>query len=183
MQQKTILTDRQFEITLERLCFQLIENHFPFTDTVLIGIQPRGILLMNRVVNILRHYNITNLPHGTLDITFYRDDFRRRDQLVMASTTKIDFIIEDKNVVLVDDVFYTGRTIRAALDALLDFGRPRKVELLVLADRKFSRHLPIAPDYTGIAIDSIASEKVKVQWKETDGTDSVIILSNESEIV
>lgn len=179
MQQKTILDHHQFEITIKRLCFQLIENHHPFNNTVLIGIQPRGVLLCNRIVETLHSLNIENIQSGVLDITFYRDDFRRRDELVKASSTKIDFIVEDRNVILIDDVLFTGRTIRSAMDALLDFGRPRKVELLVLVDRKFSRQLPIEPDYTGMAIDSIASEKVKVQWKENDDIDSVIMLTKD----
>jgi pyrimidine operon attenuation protein / uracil phosphoribosyltransferase len=112
-----------------------------------------------------------------MDITFYRDDFRRREKPLQASNTKINFPIEKKKIVLIDDVLFTGRTIRAALDALLDFGRPEHVELLVLIDRRFTRDLPIQANYIGKTIDSIESEHVKVEWKEQDGADKVWILT------
>jgi pyrimidine operon attenuation protein/uracil phosphoribosyltransferase len=104
------------------------------------------------------------IDYGMLDITFYRDDIRK--ELHVANQTDIPFSIEGMNVVLIDDVLYTGRTIRSALDALLDYGRPKKVELCVLIDRRFSRQFPIQPDYVGKAIDSIISQKVKVSWAE-----------------
>ena len=107
-----------------------------------------------------------NINYGKLDITFYRDDIRK--ELHVANHTDIPFTIEGKRVILIDDVLYTGRTIRAALDALLDFGRPGKVELCVLIDRRFSRQLPIQPDYVGKAIDSIISQKVKVEWDKKE---------------
>ena len=112
--------------------------------------------------------------YGKLDITFYRDDIRK--EIHVPNQTAINFSIEDKNVVLIDDVLYTGRTIRAALDALMDFGRPAKVELMVLIDRRYSRQLPIQPDYTGKAIDSIITQKVKVLWKEKDEKDEVVLI-------
>jgi pyrimidine operon attenuation protein / uracil phosphoribosyltransferase len=139
----------------------------------LIGIQPRGIRLSDRIVaevgNELDHKEI---QYGKLDITFYRDDIRK--EIHFPNQTDINFSIEGKNVVLIDDVLYTGRTIRAALDALMDFGRPEKVELLVLIDRRYSRQLPIQPDYTGKTIDSIISQKVKVVWDQEEG-DSVLL--------
>ena len=112
----------------------------------------------------------------SLTLLFYRDDIR--DELHVPNQTDIPFSIENKRVILVDDVLYTGRTIRAALDALLDFGRPAKVELCVLVDRRFSRELPIQPDYVGKSIDSIISQKVKVFWKERDGREEVVLLEN-----
>ena len=170
---KLIFDQKHFGITIERLCYQLIENHDDFSSSVLIGIQPRGINLSRRIherlVVILK---TDHLKHGELDISFFRDDFRRREMIV-PSTTNIDFVIEGKKVILADDVLYTGRTIRSGLDAILAFGRPEKVELLTLVNRKFSRHLPIEPDYTGISIDTIATDKVKVLWKETDGEDGI----------
>lgn len=180
MQSRLILNATAFEITIRRLCYQLIENHNTFENTVIIGLQPRGIFLARRIIETLNNLapNL-NLVYGELDITFYRDDFRRRD-VIVPSATKIDFIIEDKKVILIDDVLYTGRTIRSGLDALLDFGRPRKVELLALIDRKFARHLPIEPNYTGHAIDSIDSDKVKVNWKEADTEDGVWLITNEN---
>lgn len=178
MKSKTILSSEQFSITLRRLCFELIENHNTFEETAIIGIQPRGVFLAQRIVKILESQErIKKILSGNLDITFHRDDFRQRENAPVPAATQMDFIIENKKVVLVDDVLYTGRTIRAALDALLAFGRPSKVELVTLINRKFSRHLPIEPDYIGKSIDTIATDKVRVQWKESDGEDAVILLS------
>lgn len=172
---KTLLDKDQLDITLQRLSHQLVENHVNFSDTVIIGIQPRGIFLSDRIVKMLK--KITgNKPvsYGKLDITFYRDDVNTRDIHVPADTD-IPFSVEDKNVVLIDDVLHTGRTIRSAMDALIDFGRPKKVELLVLVDRRFSRELPVQPDYVGHTVDTILTQKVIVNWKEKDGKDEVIL--------
>ncbi|HEX5001389.1 MAG TPA: bifunctional pyr operon transcriptional regulator/uracil phosphoribosyltransferase PyrR [Bacteroidia bacterium] len=182
MSSRLILNHTLFDITINRLCYELIENHNDFSDTVIIGLQPRGIYLANRIKEKLKGF----LPgfeilQGNLDITFFRDDFRRREHVIVPSSTQIDFIIEKKKVVLVDDVLHTGRTIRAALDAILAFGRPAKVELLTLIDRKFSRDLPIEPNYTGMAIDTILSDKVRVTWKETEGSDEVWLFTQERE--
>jgi pyrimidine operon attenuation protein/uracil phosphoribosyltransferase len=115
----------------------------------------------------------TTVPYGKLDITFYRDDIRK--ELHMPNRTEIPFSVEGKKVVLIDDVLYTGRTIRAALDALIDFGRPEKVELCVLIDRRFSRQFPIQADYTGRIVDAFETQKVKVRWQEKDGASEVVI--------
>ncbi len=164
---KTILSNEQLQLTIQRLSHQLIENHYPFTNSVIVGLQPRGIFLADRIVAAIREqYPSIQLPYGKLDITFYRDDAHK--ELHIANQTTIDFDIENKNVILIDDVLYTGRTIRAAMDALVDFGRPAKVELLVLVDRRFNRQLPIQPDYTGKAIDSILSQKVTVDWEKPE---------------
>jgi len=172
---KTVLTEQQLAITIQRLSQQILENHINLENTVLIGIQPRGIYLSNRIIAQLKKEIPANkVFYGKLDITFYRDDVR--DQLHVANKTDIPFSIENKQVVIIDDVLYTGRTIRAALDALLDFGRPAKVELCVLIDRRFSRQLPIQADYTGKSIDSIITQKVKVFWKEKDGQEEVGLL-------
>jgi pyrimidine operon attenuation protein/uracil phosphoribosyltransferase len=179
MQKRTLLDGPKFQITIKRLCHQLIENHTDFSNTVLIGIQPRGSYFADRVQQELSTIlPASKIRKGNLDITFFRDDFRRKDGLVSASSNTIDFIIEGKNVVLIDDVLWTGRTIRAALDALLAFGRPAKVELMVLIDRRFSRHVPIEADYTGQQVDSVDSQLVRVTWKEIDGEDKVILLSD-----
>jgi pyrimidine operon attenuation protein/uracil phosphoribosyltransferase len=178
MKPRIILDSKHLEITITRLCYQLIEVHTDFSKTVIIGLQPRGIFLAQRIqkrlIQILKNKNI---PCGSLDITFYRDDFRKKE--LVPNATEIDFIIEDKKVILVDDVLFTGRTIRAGLDAMQAFGRPNDVELLVLIDRRLSRHLPIQAKYVGKTIDSIVSEKVKVEWKEIDGADKVTLLSND----
>ncbi|WP_256009495.1 bifunctional pyr operon transcriptional regulator/uracil phosphoribosyltransferase PyrR [Desertivirga xinjiangensis] len=178
MQNLTLLDGPKFQITIKRLCHQLIENHTDFSNSVILGIQPRGIYLADRIASELKSIlPQANILNGNLDITFFRDDFRRRESPLVPNTTKIDFIIEGKKVILVDDVLWTGRTIRSAMDAMMAFGRPEKVELLVLVDRRFSRHLPIEPDYIGIQVDSINSQKVLVSWKETDQEDKVILLS------
>ena len=172
---KSILSEQQLAITIKRLAHQVLENNNDLINTVLIGLQPRGIYLSDKVVaEIKKEFPGIPVQYGKLDITFYRDDIRQ--SLHVANQTDIPFSIEGKKVVLIDDVLYTGRTIRAALDALLDFGRPEKVELCVLIDRRFSRQLPIQPDYVGKAIDSIISQKVKVLWKDKDGKDEVVIL-------
>lgn len=176
METKILLDERLFGITIDRLCYQLIENHNDFSQTVLIGIQPRGVFLSERLCKRLQELlPDTRIRHGWLDITFYRDDFRRREDVLTPNANKIDFIVEDMNVVLVDDVLYTGRTVRSALDAIQAYGRPRNVELLALIDRKFSRQLPIQADYTGASVDSLNSQKVKVQWQDPDGKDEVIL--------
>jgi pyrimidine operon attenuation protein/uracil phosphoribosyltransferase len=178
MQKRTLLDGQKFQITIKRLCHQLIENHNDFSNTVLIGIQPRGSFFADRIQQELSAIvENQTIKKGNLDITFFRDDFRRKDGLVSASTNTIDFIIEGKNVILIDDVLWTGRTIRSAMDALLAYGRPAKVELLVLIDRRFSRQLPIEPDYIGQQVDSLNSQHVKVSWKETEGEDKVILIS------
>jgi pyrimidine operon attenuation protein/uracil phosphoribosyltransferase len=172
---KTILNEQQLSVTIQRLSHQVLENHLDLENTVLIGIQPRGIYVSNRIVAQLRKLvSPEKIKYGKLDITFYRDDVRQG--LHTLNQTDIPFSIENKNVVIIDDVLYTGRTIRAALDALQDFGRPAKVELCILIDRRFSRQLPIQADYIGKSIDSIISQKVKVFWKEKDGKEEVGLL-------
>jgi pyrimidine operon attenuation protein / uracil phosphoribosyltransferase len=171
---KTILSGPQLSFVIQRLSNQLLENHVNLENTVLIGIQPRGIFFSDRIVSELKKQMSTPISYGKLDITFYRDDVRQG--LHTINQTNIPFSIENKNVILIDDVLYTGRTIRAALDALLDFGRPSKVELCILIDRKFSRELPIQADYVGKSIDSIISQKVKVFWKEKDAEEQVVLL-------
>jgi len=179
MSQKVLLNYKEVNIILHRLACQLIEKHTDFSSTVLIGLQPRGIFLAQRLKLILIHdYNIPNIQRGLLDITFYRDDFRRSDKLHEANSTEIDFLIENKHVVFIDDVLYTGRSIRSALTAIQSFGRPAGIELLTLIDRRFSRHLPIQPDYRGRQVDAINDEKVLVNWKETNGEDVVYLVNN-----
>lgn len=177
MSQKVLLNAKEVNIILHRLACQLIEKHNDFSNTVLIGLQPRGIFLADRIAKILRDdYKVKNIDLGHLDITFFRDDFRRGEKTLEANTTNINFLIEDKNVVFIDDVLYTGRSIRAALTAIQSFGRPNEIELLTLIDRRFSRHLPIQPNYRGRQVDVINNEKVKVNWKEHDSEDSVYLI-------
>jgi pyrimidine operon attenuation protein/uracil phosphoribosyltransferase len=172
---KTLLTAQQIGLTVKRLAHQLLENHVQLNNTVLIGLQPRGIYLSDRIVREIKESGeAATIVYGKLDITFYRDDVRK--EIHVPNQTDINFSVEDKNVVLIDDVLYTGRTIRAALDALMDFGRPAKVELMVLIDRRYSRQLPIQADYIGKSIDSIITQRVKVMWKEKDEDDEVVLI-------
>ena len=176
MSQKILLTAKEVNIILQRLACQLIENHLDFSNTILIGIQPRGTFLANRLASLLKEeYQIKDLKVGFLDITFFRDDFRRNEKPLEANRTEIDFIVEDKIIVFIDDVLYTGRSIRSALTAIQSFGRPSEIELLTLIDRRFSRHLPIQPDYRGRQVDAINNEKVLVKWQENDGEDAVYL--------
>jgi pyrimidine operon attenuation protein/uracil phosphoribosyltransferase len=180
MERQVILNSRHFELTINRLCYQLIEIHNDFSNTVLIGLQPRGVNLVTRLKEQLESILEKEIVCGNLDITFYRDDFRRREMPLIPSATNIDFVIEGKNVVLVDDVLYTGRTIRSGLDALLAFGRPEKVELLTLIDRRFKRDLPIQADYVGKTVDTLKSERVSVEWEEIEGEDKVVLFTPEA---
>lgn len=178
MTQKVLLNAKEVNIILHRLACQLIEKHLDFKDTILVGIQPRGTFMAERLKQILENdYNTPEIMLGYLDITFFRDDFRRTDKPLEANKTKINFIVENKKVIFIDDVLFTGRSIRAALTAIQSFGRPSEIELLVLIDRRFSRNLPIQPDYRGRQVDAINNEKVKVTWKENEGTDEVHLIT------
>lgn len=158
------------------MCCKLIENHGDFSNSILIGLQPRGAQVLQRIVQLLENeYKVEGVRTGLLDITFYRDDFRRREGHLQPNKTKIDFLVEDQKVVFIDDVLYTGRSVRAAMDAILSFGRPSKMELLTLIDRRFSRDLPIQPDYKGRQVDSIESQRVEVLWEEINGRDAVLL--------
>lgn len=179
MSRKVLLNAKEIHIALHRLACQLIENHQDFSETVLIGLQPRGIYLAERLKELLTtDYEVKNIQLGYLDITFFRDDFRRSDKPLEANKTKIDFLVENKKVVLIDDVLFTGRSIRSALTAIQSFGRPSEIELLTLIDRRFSRHLPIQPDYRGRQVDAINGEKVKVCWKENEDEDVIYLIKN-----
>lgn len=176
MEEREIIDARELNIALNRLCCKLIENHGNFSNTILIGLQPRGIRPLERIVKLLEtQYGITGIRTGALDTTFFRDDFRRRPGHLQPNKTRIDHLVEEQKVVFIDDVLYTGRSVRAAMDAILSYGRPAKMELLILIDRRFSRDLPIQPDYKGRQVDSIDSQRVKVLWEEVDGRDAVLI--------
>jgi pyrimidine operon attenuation protein / uracil phosphoribosyltransferase len=162
---RVILNKEELQLAILRLAHQLLENQNNLSDVVFVGLQPRGVYVSNAIVDCIKKLCPTEkIQYGILDITFYRDDVR--NEIHTASKTDISFSIENKKVILIDDVLYTGRTIRAALDALQDFGRPKQVELCVLVNRRFNRELPIHPDYCGKAIDSITSQKVKVEWEK-----------------
>lgn len=166
MQKRLILDGPLLEITISRLGQQLIENHHLFKDSVILGLQPRGVFLANRIHHYLEEQTAASIPLGQLDSTFYRDDFRRREKPIKANSTQVPFIIENKKVILIDDVLYTGRSIRASLDAMIAFGRPESVELLVLINRRYSRELPIEPTYIGQSVNTLHSQRVLVEWQE-----------------
>lgn len=178
MQERLILSSPLLEITISRLCQQLIENHQAFEDSVILGMQPRGIFFAERIHRQLREMAGKTLPIGYLDATFYRDDFRRRETPLKASENKVPFIIEGKKVILIDDVLFTGRTVRAALDAMTAFGRPSRVELLVLIDRRYSRDLPIEPNYVGMPVNTVQSQRVLVEWTDQGAENDRIWLIN-----
>jgi len=178
MQKKLILDSDLLDITVNRLCQELIENHGDFTDTVIIGMQPRGIYLADLILEKLQKSTRKTIPLGYLDATFHRDDFRRREIPAKGNETRIPFVIEGKKVVLVDDVLFTGRSIRAALDAMIAFGRPAKVELLVLIDRKYNRDLPIAADYVGKVVNTLTSQRVLVELQAQGHKQNKIWLTN-----
>jgi pyrimidine operon attenuation protein/uracil phosphoribosyltransferase len=167
MLNKILLDSKKIEIILSRLVYQLIENHKDFQDTVLLGLQPRGIFLIDKILEVFKrdHPNI-EIKSGILDYTFFRDDFRRSEKTLSASSTKIDFSIENKNVVLIDDVLFTGRSIKAAMSSIDTYGRPKSIELLVLIDRRFKREIPIEANYCGAKIDTFKGDRVKVLWGE-----------------
>lgn len=179
---RELINREHFRLTLDRLCYQLIEVYDRFADTCLIGIQPRGVYLSDRMVRrlneILGH---TEFLYGKLDITFYRDDFRMRVKPLKANKTELDFLVEGKKVILIDDVLYTGRTVQAALTALNHYGRPLQVELLSLVDRRFNRHLPIQSDYIGITVDAVDDAYVKVQWSGVDDEDRILLFANKKD--
>ena len=178
MSSKIILNSNQLNILINRLVCQLIENHNDFSNTVLIGLQPRGVFFLNRIISLLKNkYNCKNINYGLLDITFFRDDFRRHNKPLNPNISDMNVKIESKSVVLIDDVLYTGRSIRAALTAIETYGRPKFIELLILIDRRFSRELPIHPNYTGVKVDSIQNDRVTVNWKENENEDSVYLIN------
>ena len=177
MKSTEILNSLQVSLTIKRLCHQLIENHHNFSKSVLIGLQPNGIFLANRLKSNLEISIQDEVRTGSLDITFFRDDFRRKEKPLIPSVTNIDFSIENKKVILVDDVFFSGRTVRSALDAIMTFGRPLSVEFLTLIERRFVQNIPIKADYIGKSIDTIKEEKVSVLWKETNGKDQILLYS------
>ena len=179
--EKQIVSSEQFGIMIERLANQLIENHGDFSNTILVGIQPRGVEFSKRILEKLNQISDNNIQSGNLDITFFRDDFGRRDNPIEAQELDMNVSVEGKRVVLIDDVLFTGRSIRSAMDALLSFGRPKQVELMVLIDRRLTRHLPIQPNYVGRTVDTILEEKVIVRWKSSESEDKIILINSENE--
>lgn len=180
MAQRVLIDNERVDIVLLRLVHQLLEVHPDMADCCLVGIQPRGVFLARRLRDVLTQlYPTLRLPYAELDVTFHRDDLRHSHTPIVPETTRVDpnFSTEDRHVILIDDVLYTGRTIRAALTAILAFGRPRSTELLVLVDRRRKRELPIEAHYVGVAVDTLDHERVLVRWNESQETDLVVIQS------
>ena len=176
LEEREILNKESIVVAIERLCHQLIEKHNTFENTVLIGVQPRGTYLNHRILNKLKSIlPNSDIASGNVDISFFRDDLLLRDEPIVPQVMDINISLEGKNIVLIDDVLFTGRSIRSAIDAIMAFGRPESVELLALIDRRFSRHLPIQPNYVGKNIDALDSEKLIVEWKENAGVDRVLL--------
>jgi pyrimidine operon attenuation protein / uracil phosphoribosyltransferase len=176
---RIILDSERFRLTLARLCYQLIENHDDFSQSVVVGLQPRGVMLSRRIIAELNRLTGQKVTYGELDVTFFRDDFRRK--ALIPQNTQMDFVVEGKKVILIDDVLFTGRSIRAGLDAMQQFGRPEKVELLVLVDRRWSREIPVSPDYVGITVDAVFSEKVTLEWHQESPSAAVYLHTKNQE--
>ena len=178
---RVILNKERFAITIERLCHQLIEHYDDFSNTCLIGIQQGGVVLVERVQQRLKDIlQLEAIELGKLDITFYRDDFRIRTKPLKANRTEMNFLVQNKRVILFDDVLYSGRTVQAALTALNHYGRPHSVELVAMVDRRFNRHLPIHSDYFGIRVDALDEAYVEVQWEEIEGEDKILLFSKKN---
>ena len=171
---KIILQEERFRLTIERMCLQLWEEWELHPNRCIIGIQTGGIELAQRIHTRLCALSGEEVPFGKLDITFYRDDFRLREEPLSPHPNEMDFLIGGRHVLLVDDVLYSGRTIQAALSALQHYGRPAGIDLLALVDRRFNRQLPIQAKYTGVAVDALEEAYVKVHWQETHGEDKIV---------
>ncbi len=179
MPKKILLNSKKIDLILNRLVCELVENHKDFNNTVLIGLQPRGTYLIEKILNIFKKkYPKINIKSGILDFTFFRDDFRRSEKTLKASSTQINFSIENKNVVLIDDVLFTGRSIKAAMSSIDSYGRPNSIELLVLIDRRYKREIPIQANYCGAKIDTFKGDKVNVVWNENSKKDVIYIENN-----
>ena len=174
---RELIGPHRFALTVERIARHLRERYGDFADAAIVGIQPRGSFFAERLHARLREY-APALPLGKLDITFFRDDFRSGGGNIAPDPMEMPFSTEGKRVILVDDVLYTGRTINAALSALQSLGRPRRVELAVMVERRFQRELPIAPDYRGTEVDTIDEAYVRVRWRDYDGRDEVVLYPN-----
>jgi pyrimidine operon attenuation protein / uracil phosphoribosyltransferase len=180
--ERIIIENKKFQLTIERLCHRLIEEYDDFQNTSIIGIQPRGVLLSDRITNRLQAIQgEKKFDYGKIDITFFRDDFRRRDKPLTANINSMDFEVENKKVILIDDVLYTGRSVHAAIAALLQYGRPASIELLVLVDRSYNRDFPIQANYVGITVDSIDEDYVKVEWSGENEQDRVVLFQHKND--
>ncbi len=178
MPERVLMTSEDVRRALVRIAHEIVEAHRGARDLVLVGMRTRGVPLARRLAASIRDIEGEDVPVGSLDISFYRDDVQTRGPSLQVAPSDIPTDITDRRVVLVDDVLYTGRSIRAAMDALTDFGRPQRIQLAVLVDRGH-RELPIRPDYVGKNIPTSHSEEIEVHLAETDGRDEVAIVGRE----
>ncbi len=170
----TILNDQDFKRIITRIAHEIIEKHRGTQNLALVGIQTRGDFLAKRVADQIQEIENVDLPFGSMDINMYRDDWTKISHKPVVRPSNIPFSVDDMDIILVDDVLFTGRTIRAAMDALLDFGRPSRIELAILVDRGH-RELPIQADYKGISLDTAHQDMINVLVKENDNEDIVYI--------
>jgi len=180
MNSTTVMTSQDINRSLTRIAHEIIEHNKSAEDLVLVGLRTRGVPLAKRLSSIIESFTGFEIPIGLLDISQYRDDITPNKEISAIENTDIPVEIRGKVIILVDDVLYTGRSIRAALDALIDRGRPRSIQLAVMVDRGH-RELPIRADYVGKNIPSARYEEIQVHLLETDGTDEVVISKNSRE--
>ncbi|NOX25452.1 MAG: bifunctional pyr operon transcriptional regulator/uracil phosphoribosyltransferase PyrR [Deltaproteobacteria bacterium] len=173
---RQIMSGRDIERSLARIVLQIIERNYGVEKLAIVGIHTGGVFLAKRIKGIIVEKEGVDIPLGSLDISLYRDDWSLASQSPMVKETNIDFQVEDYTIILVDDVLFTGRTIRAALDAIMDFGRPRSIQLAVLIDRQFGRELPIQPNYAGYELIERQNDHVDVLLTEKDGRDEVLLI-------
>ena len=178
-QQNVVLDDEELSRALTRIAHEILERNTGSSPLAVVGIHSRGAVLARRIVALLNEFGNDDVPLGLLDIGFYRDDLGKRPEAPQVYSTEIDFPLDGATVVIVDDVLYSGRTVRAAIEALFAYGRPSCVQLAVLVDRGH-RELPIRPDYIGKNLPTAPGERVFVQVEETDGVDQVVIGDAES---
>ena len=174
MNRRTIMVDSDIERSLDRISLEIVERNHGVADLSIVGIHTGGVFLAARIKEKIEQREGVVLPAGNLDITLYRDDWSLISQKPIVKKSDIGFLLEDKRVVLVDDVIFTGRTIRAAMDAIMDYGRPLSIQLAVLVDRG-GRELPIQPDYVGLGVNPLPHERVDVLLREKDGRDAVVL--------
>lgn len=166
MNEKTLVSPERMPLLLERLCLLFLERHTKPEEVAVVALQPRGVAFGVAWIHVLKDKFGVNIPDfGKLDITFHRDDYRKRDELDVPAETVMPFLVEKRHVLMLDDVLYTGRSVRAGLDAILSFGRPASLELMVLIERRFSRELPIEAHYVGERVDALSNQKVRVLWQ------------------
>ncbi|MGQ0792853.1 MAG: bifunctional pyr operon transcriptional regulator/uracil phosphoribosyltransferase PyrR [Deltaproteobacteria bacterium] len=178
MTDKLLMDPETISRSISRMATEILERNRGAGELLVIGVRTRGIHIAERIVNKIAEFEGVTPPLGTLDITLYRDDFRRKSDWPQVQKTHIPFSVEDKCVILVDDVLYTGRTTRAAIEVIMDYGRPSSIQLAVLVDRRGHRELPIQADYAGNKAATIKSEQVRVLLREADGEDGVYIQEN-----